>query len=118
MQLPSVIRATIGLAAVAAEEARRLPERVIEVPMLAVSTALQASLRAQQHYARLTARGDELIHHRSVTDAPPAWATFDEPVGLDEIRRAAELAQGNDDIADVKPLRPARSRKPRPEPGA
>lgn len=48
--------------------------------MLAVSTALQASVRAQQRYARLTARGDAVLHRTSASDEPPAWATFDDPL--------------------------------------
>jgi hypothetical protein len=108
----------------AADEARRLPDRAIELPMLAVSTALQASLRAQQHYARLTARGDEVIHRRPVSDEPPPWATFDEPVGADELRKAAQHAAGDGDPApehpseapaEVKPLRRRAPRKPRPQ---
>jgi hypothetical protein len=95
----------------AADEARRLPDRAIELPMLAVSTALQASLRAQQNYARLAARGDDVLHRRRVTDEPPPWATFDEPVGVEELRRAAEHAEDDDGhSAEVKPLRrPAKS---------
>ena len=50
-QLPSPFRATVGLIATIADEARNFPDRAIEVPMLAVSTALQLSLRAQQRYA-------------------------------------------------------------------
>lgn len=80
MQLPSPLRAAVGLAAMAADEARRLPDRAVELPMLAVSTALQASLRAQQRWSRLTARGDEVLHRRPTTDEPPPWATFDDPV--------------------------------------
>src|SRR3954463_16571144 len=80
MQLPSVVRAAVGLAAMAAEEARRLPDRAVELPMLAVSTALQMSLRAQQRYARLAARGDDVLNRRPPSDEPPAWATFDDPV--------------------------------------
>ena len=45
------VRAAVGLVAVAADEARTLPDRAIELPVLAVSTALQMSLRAQQRYA-------------------------------------------------------------------
>lgn len=78
MQLPGPVRAALGLAAVAADEAKRLPDRAIELPMLAVSTALQASLRAQQRYARLTARGDAVLSHGRTTDEPPPWATFDD----------------------------------------
>lgn len=80
MQLPGPLRAALGLVAVAADEAKHLPDRAIELPMLAVSTALQASLRAQQRYAALAARGDALLHRRPVDDEPPPWATFDDPV--------------------------------------
>jgi hypothetical protein len=80
MQLPGPVRAVVGLLANAAEEAKHLPDRAIELPMLAVSTALQASLRAQQRYARLAARGEEVLSRRTPTDDPPPWATFDDPV--------------------------------------
>src|SRR4051812_15590885 len=86
MRLPGPVRAAVGLVVTAAEEARHLPERAIELPMLAVSTALQMSLRAQQRYARLTARGDEVLRGEP-GDEPPEWATFDEPV--DERRETA-----------------------------
>jgi hypothetical protein len=78
-ELPTPLRAAIGLAAEAAETARHLPDRAIELPMLAVSTALQLSLRAQQRYAMLAARGEAIINHQEVTDEPPPWATFDDP---------------------------------------
>ncbi len=84
MQLPGPVRAAVGLAASAADNAKHLPDRAIELPMLAVSTALQVSLRAQQRYARLTARGDQALSRRKTGDEPPEWATFDEPVTSDE----------------------------------
>jgi hypothetical protein len=56
--------------------------------MLAVSSALQASVRAQQRYASLTARGDAVLSRQQPTDEPPPWATFDEPLGGDELSRA------------------------------
>jgi hypothetical protein len=78
-ELPTPFRAALGLLATAADEARRLPDHALEWPMLAVSTALQFSLRAQQRYAELAARGDELIRARQpVSDEPPPWATFDD----------------------------------------
>ena len=82
MHLPAPLRVVVGLAATAADEARRLPDRAIELPMLAVSTALQASLRVQQRYARLAARGDAVLNHRPTTETPPEWATFDDPVDM------------------------------------
>ena len=88
MHLPGPLRAAVGLAATAADETRRLPERALELPMLVVSTALQASVRAQQRYARLTARGDEVLNRAHPTDEPPSWATFDDPLSEDELQRA------------------------------
>lgn len=81
--LPTPIRAALGLAATAVDEARKLPETVphvvSSVPILAVSTAMQASLRLQQHLAMLTARGDAVLSQlRGSTPEPPSWATFDE----------------------------------------
>jgi hypothetical protein len=88
-QLPSPFRAAIGLAAEAAEQARSLPSplpnKALELPMLAVSTALQLSLRAQQRYAMLAARGEEILNHREPTDEPPEWATFDDPVQSNDL---------------------------------
>lgn len=77
--LPTPVRATIGLVAVAVEQARTLPDRVVELPVLAVSTALQFSLRAQQHYAELAMRGDEVLGRlHEPPEEPPSWATFDD----------------------------------------
>ena len=76
--LPMPFRAALGLVATAMDEARHLPDRAIELPMLAVSTALQVSLRAQQRDAAFAAKGVEFLSRRATTDEPPEWATFDE----------------------------------------
>ena len=56
-----------------------LPDKAVELPVMAVSTALQFSLRAQQRYAELTLRGDELISRlHGLPEEPPDWATFDD----------------------------------------
>ena len=86
MQLPGPVRAFVGLVATAADQARQLPDRAIELPMLAVSSALQMSLRAQQRYARLAARGDDVLNRRTPSEEPPPWATFDDPLAADELR--------------------------------
>lgn len=78
--LPSPLRAALGLAALVLDEARHLPDKAIELPMRAVSTALKYSLRAQQRYAELAARGDEIISARQTGDAAPEWARFDDDV--------------------------------------
>lgn len=116
-QLPSPIRAALGLAAEAAEQARHLPDKAIELPMLAVSTALQLSLRAQQRYAMLAARGEDILNHRETTDEPPPWATFDAPVHaapLDDASDAGPLAAAP---AEDEPAAP-RKRVRRPRNGA
>jgi hypothetical protein len=56
-----------------------IPQAVNTVPMIAVSTAMQASLRVQQRIATLAARGDEVLSRLQGTSAePPSWATFDD----------------------------------------
>src|SRR5215217_2900498 len=81
--IPPPLRAAAGLAALAIDTARKVPQQVVGLPVLAVSTALQASLKAQQTYAGLVARGDEVLNQfRGHPDTPP-WARFDdeEPAG-------------------------------------
>jgi hypothetical protein len=112
-QLPTPLRAAIGLVATAMDEARHLPDKAIELPMLAVSTALQVSLRAQQRYAHLAARGDELLNRRETTDEPPPWATFDEPVAVarvDVVDDAPTIPTVQD--ASTEPTEPIASTEP------
>lgn len=78
--LPGPLRAAVGLAAAAADNARQLPAKAIEFPMVVVTTALQASLRAQQQYAAYAARGEQILTGHGPTEEVAAWATFDEPV--------------------------------------
>jgi hypothetical protein len=100
---PGPLRAAVGLVAVAAEEARTFPDRAIELPMLAVSTVLQLSVRAQQRYAQLVARGEDILNGRVAGDEPPPWATFDEPVAADAVasETSAVLTAPADGPADI-----------------
>jgi hypothetical protein len=78
-QLPGPLRAALGVIATVVDDPRKLPERALELPVLAVSTALQMSLRAQQRYAALTVKGDEFLGQlRGLPDEPPEWARFDD----------------------------------------
>lgn len=76
--IPPPLRAAAGLAALAIDNARKAPQRLLGLPVLAVSTALQASLKAQQTYAGLVARGDEVLGQLRGQQDSPSWATFDE----------------------------------------
>lgn len=81
--IPTPLRAAAGLAAATIDEARRLPSRLVSLPVMAVSTALQASLKVQQRYAELVVRGDALLDQlRPEPATAPSWARFDdEPSG-------------------------------------
>ena len=104
--IPPPLRAAAGLAALTIDAARKVPQQLVGLPVLAVSTALQASLKAQQTYAGLIARGDEVLGQlRRREDAP--WARFDdEPAGarppsaFDAAQDPAEAADGVAETAD------------------
>ena len=77
--LPTPIRAALGLAATAIDEARKLPETLPQLPVAVIGTAMQASLRVQQHIAEYASRGDELLSQlRGAPEEAPSWATFDD----------------------------------------
>jgi hypothetical protein len=104
--IPPPLRAAAGLAALTIDTARKVPQQLVGLPVLAVSTALQASLKAQQTYAALIARGDEVLGQlRRRDDAP--WARFDdddEPVGArpqSAFDAAPEPAEAADGVADA-----------------
>jgi hypothetical protein len=111
--LPTSVRASIGLAAVAVSTARELPRKIVELPVIAAGAALQISLRAQQQYAELIAKGDDILGQlRGIPDEPPSWATFDEspaaePPSGDRVRpvttatspQAADLADAIEEEA-------------------
>jgi len=106
--LPTPVRAALGLAAITVEQARTLPDRVLELPVLAVSTALQFSVRAQQRYAEWALRGDEMLSRlHEPPDEPPSWATFDEEVAT---------AEPESEPAAEPESEPAAEPEPEPEP--
>jgi hypothetical protein len=104
--IPQPLRAAAGLAALAIDNARKVPQQLVGLPVLAVSTALQASLKAQQAYAGLVARGDEVLGQlRGQQDDPP-WARFDDdaPAGgrpPSAFDAAPEPGEDDDAAADL-----------------
>ena len=111
-QLPTPLRAAIGVIATVVEDRRSLPDRALELPVLAVSIALQMSLRAQQRYAAMTAKGDEFLAGlRGAPQEPPAWARFDEPPSPFADEQAAPSAllfrrTGNGSRDNIGPAEP------------
>ncbi len=101
-QLPGPVRAALGVVGMAIDGAREFPEKAIQMPLLAVSSALQFSLRTQQRYTELTLRGDELLGRlRGLPEEPPEWATFDEtpPDALQPPTAVAAPAASDADVA-------------------
>jgi hypothetical protein len=77
-QLPLPVRVAAGLLAIAVEQARDLPRLALELPVTAVSQALQASMRVQQKVTELAIRGDRVLGVGPPIEDEPAWATFDD----------------------------------------
>jgi hypothetical protein len=76
-EIPEVVRAVAGLAATVLDEARKLPEMLPALPVRLIGQALQMSLKLQQQYSGLVARGDEVFTGLR-GDAEPGLATFDD----------------------------------------
>ena len=78
-EIPEAVRAVAGLAATVLDEARKLPETLPGLPVRVLGMAMQLSMKVQQHYAGLVARGDELFTGLR-GEEEPGLATFDEDV--------------------------------------
>jgi hypothetical protein len=76
--LPLPVRVAAGLVASAVEQARDLPRLVVELPVTAVSQALQASMRVQQKVTELAIKGDQALGALRPVEERPGWATFDD----------------------------------------
>jgi hypothetical protein len=91
-EIPEVVRAVAGLAATVLDEARKLPETLPGLPVRLIGQALQTSLKLQQQYSGLVARGDEVFTGLR-GEAEPGLATFDDdlpaPAGAGAARRSA-----------------------------
>jgi hypothetical protein len=97
--LPLPIRVAAGLAAIAFERARKLPQDVSEWPLTMVSQALQVSMRLQQRITELAIKGDEALASLREPDEDPPWAVFDEDFSRPS-RLRPETDAGADDEVD------------------
>jgi hypothetical protein len=99
--LPLPVRVAAGLVVTAVEQARDLPRLALELPVTAVSQALQASMRVQQKVTELALKGDRVLGTGTPIEDEPAWATFDDD--LPPRRNGADAGGG----ATVTTLRAA-----------
>lgn len=116
--VPMPLRAAAGLAAVAIDEARRLPNRAIDearrlpnrlvsLPVLAAGGAMQATLKLQQRYTELVVRGDQLLAQlRGGAAETPPWARFDEDeeeqgAAVSRFARFDEYAEDTENLDEV-----------------
>lgn len=76
--LPLPVRVAAGLAVIAVDRARHLPEKLTELPVTMVSQALQLSMRLQQQVTELAIKGDDALATFRPVEESPDWATFDE----------------------------------------
>jgi hypothetical protein len=103
--LPLPVRVAAGLVVTAVEQARELPRLALELPVTAVSQALQVSMRFQQKVTELAIKGDRVLGTGTPIEDEPAWATFDEdlPARRNGAAARAETAAPRPDLAPVEP---------------
>jgi hypothetical protein len=78
---PYGVRLLVGVATVAAEETRKLPQTILTYPMTLASQAAHMVMRWQQSLAELAIKGDATLETIfPPKDEQPEWATFDEDV--------------------------------------
>lgn len=76
-EIPQVVRAVVGLAATVIDDTLQLPRTLPGLPVRVIGLAMQATMKLQQHYSGLVARGDEVFTGLR-GEAEPGLATFDE----------------------------------------
>ncbi len=59
--VPTPVAAAIGIVPTVLDSARRIPGKVVQIPVLAISTALGALETARQEYTDLAERGERLL---------------------------------------------------------
>ena len=116
--LPLPVRVAAGLVATALEQAKDLPRVVIELPVTAVSQALQASMRVQQKVTELAIKGDRVLGVGPPVEDEPAWATFDDdlPPRRNGRGTVTPLHPAPDPVEEPGPVDPG-SVDPEPVPG-
>ncbi|RJQ71538.1 lipid droplet-associated protein [Pseudonocardiaceae bacterium YIM PH 21723] len=100
--LPLPVRVAAGLAVIAVEQAQKLPEQLVGLPVTITSQAMQLAMKAQQQITELAIKGDEVIAGLRPAEEQPEWATFDEDLDEAEQDFAAP-------VSVPAPVRPAQT---------
>ncbi|GLZ55193.1 lipid droplet-associated protein [Actinomycetospora sp. NBRC 106378] len=88
--LPFPVRVAAGLVVTAVEEVQALPRTIVGLPITAVSTVLQLSMRAQQVVTELAIKGDTALEGGRPVEDAPSWARFDDDVDTGRAVTAAK----------------------------
>lgn len=98
-RVPFAARVAAGVAVTVVEEARKLPNTAVTLPMTVVSEVLASTMRFQQQVTALAIKGDQAIASLPLIGTPdqeqPSWAVFDEDV--------ATGTEGDVDVPDPEP---------------
>ncbi|HJT04981.1 MAG TPA: lipid droplet-associated protein [Pseudonocardiaceae bacterium] len=76
--VPLPVRVAVGLVVTAVEQARKLPEQLVDLPVTAASRAVQVGMRVQQRVTELAIKGDQVFSLLQPVEDSPPWARFDE----------------------------------------
>ena len=76
--VPLPVRVAVGLVVTAVEQARKLPEQLVDLPVTAASRAVQAGMRMQQRVTELAIKGDQVFSLLQPVEDTAPWARFDE----------------------------------------
>jgi hypothetical protein len=106
--LPMPLRIAAGLVATALEEVQELPRKLTELPVTAVSQALQASMRLQQRVTELAIKGDRALGALRPVPETPTWARFDEDEELGSPRNGMANGLRQDDLPRPPKVTPVR----------
>ncbi|HXT43978.1 MAG TPA: lipid droplet-associated protein [Pseudonocardiaceae bacterium] len=99
--VPLPVRVAVGLVVTAVEQARKLPEQLVDLPVTAASRAVQVGMRVQQRVTELAIKGDQVFSLLQPVEDNPPWARFDE----DDEPPAAGTSPAHPDSTDNKVAR-------------
>ncbi|MFT4087222.1 MAG: lipid droplet-associated protein [Gordonia sp. (in: high G+C Gram-positive bacteria)] len=116
---PYPARVAAGVLVTTAEEAKKLPTRIITLPMSAVSMGLQAGMRLQQNIAEMAIKGDEFFGSMyDDAEEQPAWARFDEDDDLPSVTELRGATRAPKAANKPEPVAEKPAQIDAPSPGA